>query len=342
MVRRDPVEERAAQSRDLYDVATWEPRTALDRLAAKFYNWGLVGARWGTIFVALLITLFILYLTFRDAQAKSVLIIVTLTMLSAIPTLGLAVYVYIADVTTTEPLYLLAGTFVLSVLFASFASVINTVFSFIQVIPLGAVVFFYLVVGPVEEMVKLLSVRLYAYRKPEFDAVIDGAVYGAVAGLGFATIENTIYIVRGLSVTGVLTNPTILQGLAAGTDITASRALAGPGHVIYSAFAGYYLGLAKFNPDRAGPIVAKGIVIAAFIHATYNSLIGLLVGITRFVFPSVPTIALFFGFVLIYQGFFGYLLYRKISRYRRTYKSVSERSEQGERSLPVERTEFDG
>lgn len=342
MVRRDPVEERASQSRDLYDVATWEPRTALDRLAAKFYNWGLVGARWGTILVALLITVTLLGLVFRDIQTESVLVISLLTLLSALPTFGLAVYIYVADVTTTEPLDLLAATFVLSVLFASFASVINSVFSIIQLIPFGAVVFFYLVVGPGEEMVKLLAVRLYAYRKPEFDAVIDGTVYGAVAGLGFATIENTIYIVRGLSVTGVLTEPAVLQGLAAGTGITATRALAGPGHVIYSAFAGYYLGLAKFNPDSAGPIVAKGIVIAAFIHATYNSLISPLISITRFVFPTVPIIALFFGFVIVYQGFFGYLLYRKISRYRRTYKNVHEESERDEHSMTVERTEFDG
>jgi RsiW-degrading membrane proteinase PrsW (M82 family) len=342
MVRRDPVEEQAAQSRDLYDVSTWEPRTALDRLAAKFYNWGLVGVRWGTILVALLITLVLLRLVFSGIQTASVPAIGILTLLSAIPAFGLAVYVYISDVTTTEPLELLAATFVLSVLFASFASIINTVFSIIQMIPFGAIVFFYLVVGPVEETVKLLSVRLYAYRKPDFDAVIDGAVYGAVAGLGFATIENTIYIVRGLSVTGALTEPMILQSIVAGTDITATRALAGPGHVIYSAFAGYYLGLAKFNPDRAGPIIVKGIIIAAFIHATYNSLISPFIGIIRLVFPDVPAIALFFGFVLVYQGFFGYLLFRKITRYQRTYRDVHEDAEREERSMTVERTEFDG
>jgi RsiW-degrading membrane proteinase PrsW (M82 family) len=342
MTRRDPVEERASRSRDLYEVSEWEPRTALDRLATKLYGWGLVFVRWGTVLLALLITIFLLQVVFRDLQTESALIIGVLTILSAIPTFALAAYVYASDVTTSEPLELLVATFVLSVLFASFASVINTVFSIIQVIPFGFVLLFYLVVGPVEETVKLLSVRLYAYRKPSFNAVIDGAVYGAVAGLGFATIENVIYIVRGLSVTGVLTNPVFLQDILAGTDITATRALAGPGHVVYSAFAGYYLGLAKFNPERAGPIVVKGIIIAAFIHATYNTLIGFFVGTVRSLFPSVPVIALFFAFVLIYQGFFGYLLFRKISRYKRIYRDVHEEKEREERSMTVERTEFDG
>jgi RsiW-degrading membrane proteinase PrsW (M82 family) len=342
MVKRDPVEERASRSRDLYDVSAWEPRTALDRLAMKLYGWGLVSARWGTVLVALLITIVVLRVAFSDIQTASVPVIGILTILSAIPTFALAAYVYVSDVTTSEPFELLAATFVLSVLFASFASVINTVFSFIQAVPLGFLVLFYVIVGPVEETVKLLSVRLYAYRKPSFDAVIDGAVYGAVAGLGFATIENVIYIVRGLSVTGVLVDPTFLQRLAAGSDITATRALAGPGHVVYSAFAGYYLGLAKFNPERSGPIIVKGLVIAAFIHATYNTLVGLFVGVVSSLFPFVPVFVLFLGFVLVYQGFFGYLLVRKIARYRRTYRDVHEETERNERSMTVERTEFDG
>ncbi|TQR22379.1 hypothetical protein C9J85_12075 [Haloferax sp. wsp5] len=135
---------------------------------------------------------------------------------------------------------------------------------------LGQVFFFFLIVGPVEETVKLLAVRLYAYSHDSFNAVIDGAVYGAMAGLGFATIENALYITRNARV-GFRRRRII----AAGGTITAVRALAGPGHVIYSAIAGYYLGLAKFNKENAGPIVIKGLILAALVHATYNSTVGL-------------------------------------------------------------------
>lgn len=342
MARRDPVETRADRSRDLYDVATWEPRTELDRLATKLYGLGLVGIRWGTVLVALLITALILWGAFTELQTETIPIVGILTLLSAIPALALAAYVYVTDVTTSEPIELIAATFVLSVLFASFASVINAGFSVIQAIPFGFIPFFYLVVGPVEESVKLLSVRLYAYQKPDFNAVIDGAIYGAVAGLGFATIENALYIVQGLNLVGATSETMVLQDIIAETDITATRALAGPGHVIYSAFAGYYLGLAKYNADRAGPIIIKGIIIAAFIHATYNTLVGLLVGVVSAIFPTVPIIALFFGFVLVYQGFFGYLLFRKLDHYRRTYEDVHGETEQNERPITVERTEFDG
>lgn len=338
MPERDPLERLANQSRDLYDVATWEPRTALDRLANKLYTWGIVSVRWVTVLIALLITAMILYASFRDLQTESVPVIGMLTVLSALPALALVAYVYVTDVTASEPIDLIAVTFVLSVLLSGLAGLIESPFSAILAGPIGTIVMYYLVVGPVEEFVKLCSVWVFAYRQPSFSAVIDGAVYGAVAGLGFATIENALYI--GVDFARIPTD-TVLQTVTAGSDVTATRALAGPGHVIYSAFSGYYLGLARFNPDDAGPIVVKGLLIAAFIHATYNTLSGLFVGIVAATFPSVPTLIPFFGFVLVYLGFFGYLLYRKLDRYRRLYTTLTDESDENKQSLTVDRTEFD-
>jgi RsiW-degrading membrane proteinase PrsW (M82 family) len=243
-----------------------------------------------------------------------------------IPALGLAAYVWYSDVTSNEPLSLLIATFLLGVLTANFAAAINSVFSgYFQMIPvIGMVLFYYLIVGPVEETVKLLAVRLYAYRSDRFDAVIDGAVYGAMAGLGFATIENALYIFQGVEPAQLDFG---LGLIGVGGQITAVRALAGPGHVIYSAFAGYYLGLAKFNRENRGPIVIKGLLIASLIHATYNTTVGIGSGLIwlalQAVVPfSVPQLAAYLVYVVLYDGFFGYLLYRKIKRYRNTYWAV--------------------
>jgi len=179
--------------------------------------------------------------------------------------------------------------------------------------PTGSLLFFFVVVGPVEESVKLLAVRLYAFRDDRFDAVIDGAVYGAAAGLGFATIENALYIVQNTEmVSGTL------QMLSAGGDITAIRALAGPGHVIYSAFAGYYLGLAKFNPENAGPIVLKGLLIATAIHATYNTMAGPTAAILAALY-GVDQFITFLGFVIVFDGVFILVLLRKLDTYRQAY-----------------------
>jgi RsiW-degrading membrane proteinase PrsW (M82 family) len=359
MTRRDPVEARADDTQDLYDISTWEPRTRLDRLSSRVYSGGVAITRAIFILAALLIVLAQFLLGGIGATLADQPAAVGLVALSVVPAFALVWYVHSADVTGGEPLELLVGTFVLGVLFAGFAAVINSALQpALQVIPvLGMVLFFYLVVGPVEETVKWLAVRLLPYRNESFDAVVDGAVYGAVAGLGFATIENALYITRNLSMTdagtaallgaaGIGIGVAQLGGLdvlgniiGSGGQITAFRALAGPGHVIYSAFAGYYLGLAKFNPDRAGPIVVKGLLIAAFIHATYNSLVGIVPALFSF-FLDVPVVIAFFGFVVVYDGIFGYFLYRKLKRYRHAYHEAHA-DEVDERSISPELTEFD-
>ncbi|GAA0727223.1 RsiW-degrading membrane proteinase PrsW (M82 family) [Halorubrum trapanicum] len=311
----DPIASRADDDRDLYDVATWEERTSLDGLSVALY-WLLTrSAKAGIVLVALVGLLAIL-----GSFGLGLLFDPTIAILlglSVIPALGLAAYVYVSDVTTAEPLSLLVATFLLSILTATFAAILNSLlqpyfqpFGF-----LGLVVFFFVVVGPIEESVKLLAVRLYAYTDARFDAVIDGAVYGAIAGLGFVVIENFVYIAQNVDLAELTVG---IAALGAGDGIAALRALAGPGHVIYSAFAGYYLGLAKFNPEHRGPIIVKGLVLAAAIHALYNTLVGPVTAVASQLL-GLPQVLALFGFVLVFQGAFGYVLLRKIRRYRDTY-----------------------
>jgi len=329
--RRDPVQARNDEGLDLYDVVDWEQRTALDSLAVALHRAILYTARAFVVVLALFILLGEVALGTLGSLTEPW--IGTLVVLSAVPALGLAVFVWRTDITTPEPLSLLVGTFLLGVLFAGFAGVLNSILPDIFAsfgVELTLVAFFFLVVGPVEEFVKLLAVRLYPFRDDRFDAVIDGAVYGAVAGLGFATIENAIYITRNIAAAGGAQNV-----ILAGTGISTVRAMAGPGHVIYSAFAGYYLGLAKFNPDDAGPIVLKGLLIAAVLHASYNTM-------TLFAPDLLADLAgtSWFGgfllFVIVFDGVFGYLLYRKLQAYRLAYKRVHDQPQP--RSEP---TEFD-
>jgi RsiW-degrading membrane proteinase PrsW (M82 family) len=332
--RRDPVEQRADDSVDLYDVATWEPRSVLDRVSAGIYGMLVASARLFVILVALLILVGI-----GGLSAVTDPRIGTLTALSALPALALAAYVRHTDVTDSEPLSLLVATFLLGVLTANFAAVLNSVLQgvFGSLGFLGMVLFFFLVVGPVEETVKLLAVRLYAYGDDSFAAVVDGAVYGAVAGLGFATIENALYITQNLDapMAGIG-----LDLIGAGAGIATIRALAGPGHVIYSAFAGYYLGLAKFNPGKRGPIVVKGLIIAALIHATYNSTVGIGTGLIAFG-TGLSQLPAFLLYILVYDGIFGLILFRKIRRYGRTYREVHDAERADESAFESEATEFE-
>jgi RsiW-degrading membrane proteinase PrsW (M82 family) len=356
---RDPVEQAADPELDLYDISTWEERTSFDGLAVGVYGLLIAGTRFLVLATAFLILLGIGALgAIADPQLR------ILTVLSALPALALAGYIWYSDVAESEPLSTLVATFLLGVLMANFAAVVNGVMQplFGTLGGVGIVLFFYLIVGPVEETVKLLAVRFHAFRTSTFDSVLDGAVYGAVAGLGFATIENAIYIARqvegesaqlievvvGLGTVTSLASITPVGPIATtaqfgldllgmGEGITVIRALAGPGHVIYSAFAGYYLGLAKFNPGHRGPIVVKGLLIATLIHATYNSFVGIgtgLIGLVLGMSGLVPYLI----FVLLFDGFFGYLLYRKIRRYRDAFHAARNQDEVVDDGLVVGRS----
>src|ERR1051325_6229540 len=87
-----------------------------------------------------------------------------------------------------------------------------------------------------EEFFKFLVVALFCARSKEFDEPMDGIVYGAVASLGFASLENIGYVF----------------GEGGGMGIAMLRALtAVPGHAFMGAIMGYFIGQARFGVPAA-------------------------------------------------------------------------------------------
>ncbi|MEX2598785.1 MAG: PrsW family glutamic-type intramembrane protease, partial [Dehalococcoidia bacterium] len=98
-----------------------------------------------------------------------------------------------------EPRRLLAMAFFLGMLSTIPAGILNTLFIdesvLDQTAALASVAMaMLLVVGPVEETSKFLAVRFGPYRSRYFDEPIDALVYGAAASLGFASLENLMYV----------------------------------------------------------------------------------------------------------------------------------------------------
>ncbi len=121
-----------------------------------------------------------------------------------------------------------------------------------------------LVAPVVEELAKYLVVRKTVYESQEFDEPVDGIVYAAAAGLGFATLENVIYVFSSYQESLVLALETgLLRGV-----------LSVPGHVLFSAMWGYALGQARFLPVRRGKaVIFQGLLIAMAAHALFNFLL---------------------------------------------------------------------
>jgi len=126
--------------------------------------------------------------------------------------------------------------------------------------PLSRILVLFLVVGPVEELLKLLVVYFYAYRRPEFDEMLDGVIYSAAAALGFAAVENIVYLAEADDARLVL-----LRG-----------PLSNPGHALFSAIWGLALSRAKAMPNLTNarlPIIVKGWLYASILHAIFDTLL---------------------------------------------------------------------
>lgn len=125
---------------------------------------------------------------------------------------------------------------------------------------LGAATF----VGLAEESGKLLAVLLLPFRRREFNQIFDGVVYCVAASLGFATLENILYV--GMS--GLAAGP---FGLAMTGALRAVTAV--PGHAGYGALMGLWVGAAKMVPRKRTRFLLTGFGVAAAAHALYDAVL---------------------------------------------------------------------
>ena len=111
----------------------------------------------------------------------------------------------------------------------------------------------------VEEATKgLLVLLLFIGLQREFDGPLDGIVYGALVGLGFAMTENAVYMIDKGALGQFLTR-IVLRGLS--------------GHATYTAFTGLGLGIARTSRNRtlAGLSPVAGLTMAVLAHMLWNT-----------------------------------------------------------------------
>lgn len=118
------------------------------------------------------------------------------------------------------------------------------------------IVYAFLGVGFSEEIAKFAVLRLFVYKKKYYDEPMDGIVYSVMISMGFATLENVMYVFNSSTPwqTGVLRAFTAV-----------------PAHAVFAVILGYYLGKAKFTYSfRRTGVLIKGLLAAMFIHGIYD------------------------------------------------------------------------
>ncbi|MCA9522428.1 MAG: PrsW family intramembrane metalloprotease [Myxococcales bacterium] len=134
------------------------------------------------------------------------------------------------------------------------------------------------IVGPNEEFWKFLFVYWMIAKSKEFDEPMDGIVYACTGALGFAGLENVLYVAQH------------------GAGVVVLRAFtAVPMHFLASGIVGYALGKRRFG--HGGIPVPLALVIAAMMHGLYD--------FCAFGTAITGNLALFGGLIVIViaQGF---------------------------------------
>ena len=115
----------------------------------------------------------------------------------------------------------------------------------------------------VEETSKAFILFVFFFvKKDEFDGVIDGIVYAALAALGFAMTENILYYGRAaLGGGGSLTATLIIRGFFAPFS-----------HPLFTSLTGIGLGLSRQSTNIIVKIVTPivGLLMAIFMHSMWN------------------------------------------------------------------------
>ncbi len=112
-----------------------------------------------------------------------------------------------------------------------------------------------------EEFFKFICLYFVIWKSKEFDEYLDGIIYAAFVGMGFATVENILYVVDN----GI--------GNAILRAVTAV-----PGHFFDGVIMGYFFSLAKFDKQHRLSNLWKALFFAMLAHGIYDGLIEVSVG----------------------------------------------------------------
>ncbi|NLK86129.1 MAG: PrsW family intramembrane metalloprotease [Clostridiaceae bacterium] len=206
-----------------------------------------------------------------------------LLALAIAPSIAILVFIYTKDKYDKEPLKFLLLLFGLGCLTVIPACILELVIQgfagFNESLP-SVLVEAFLGVALIEEGVKYFVLRLAAGKRcRHFNQMYDGIVYAVYVSLGFATVENILYVFQGGLTTGIM------------------RALtAVPCHAITAVAMGYYLGIGRFRVDSRDrkKYMALSFIVPVILHGIYDFLV--LSGNTILILIFIPFVIFMYIF----------------------------------------------
>lgn len=205
-----------------------------------------------------------------------------LLLIALAPVLIIAVYIYFRDKYEKEPVKLLFSALVMGFLSTIPVIFLERYLLFVKPALTGIWPAFYdafVVAGFSEELFKYLFVLLLIWRNRNFNEKFDGIVYATFVSLGFAAVENIMYVFQH------------------GEYVGYTRAVISvPAHAIFGITMGFYLGLAKFSKRNRFMFLIKALLLPIIFHGIFDFI--LMLGDPRLSVLFIP-----FVIYLYYDGF---------------------------------------
>ncbi|MDR7857700.1 PrsW family glutamic-type intramembrane protease [Tissierella sp.] len=203
-----------------------------------------------------------------------------LFIIAIIPAAIIILGIYLSDRHDKEPMKVLLFTYILGALSVIPAILVEEVLIRFNIFTgvLGAFYNAFIVAGLTEEYLKRLVVLKYPYKTKYFNEKLDGIVYSVFSTMGFATVENIIYVAYRYT-----NNPFI--GLYRGLFSV-------PAHAVFGITMGYYLSLAKFdtNLERRRMNLRKSLYMPVIMHGMFDFI--LMANIPQLTLIFVPYVLL--------------------------------------------------
>jgi|GEM_PF-111351 len=200
-----------------------------------------------------------------------------LTLLAVIPSVFLLIKVYQADKVEKEPAPLLFKLFIKGLESAFFAAVVEALlinFGLNTLVHLGLIegegsflyhaIEAFLIVAVAEEGFKYYFLKQTTWTHPAFDYRFDAVVYAVFVSLGFATIENILYVWGSQIESGTGLQLSVYRGV-----------LSVPAHCVFAVAMGIHYGAAKyaqgheqFDLEEAG--LRKAFLVPVLMHGFFD------------------------------------------------------------------------
>lgn len=229
-------------------------------------------------------------------------------VLAILPVSFFVGWIYYKDRYEKEPPLRLIEYFLLGILVSALAIFLELYFSKLNIFSgiVSALYTAFFVAAFTEEGLKSIILIPVLLRDKDYNEKLDGIIYSIFLSLGFATIENIIYLMR--------------ERLDLSFELGVTRGLISiPSHIMFAITMGYYISKYKFAKEDSGKnkYLIYSIIVPILLHGVFDFI--LMIGYRWAIIVFI--VYIIFLWKINLDKLDQYTLYSKIRFYKRKNKS---------------------